>query len=161
MVQVDCVFCKLKDNPAGVIRESAMSYAVLDTFPIEEGHLLVIPKEHYGDVLSAPDEVVADMFILAKSLAILLKEKTGADGINIATNIGESAGQLIMHAHVHVIPRHSGKPRSFSRGPKLSAKDKARLTALLSTDIDDAISGQIASVLEINSLYDKKLYSID
>ncbi len=125
------MFCKLKNERGIIVKESGLCYAVLDKHPIEEGHMLVIPKEHYDDILSAPDEVVADMFLTAKALAVDLREKLGADGINVATNIGASAGQFIMHAHVHVIPRHSGKRRSFSRGAELSVKDNERLVALL------------------------------
>ncbi len=128
---MECVFCELKANKAMIVAESELCYSLLDKFPIEEGHLLVIPKAHYADILEAPDEVVSAVFTMAKGLALKLKERMGADGVNIATNIGESAGQFVMHAHVHVIPRHAGKPRSFSRSTELTGKERIRLTTLL------------------------------
>ncbi len=130
---MDCTFCKLIDNKNAIIYQNKECFVVLDKYPIEKGHLLVISNEHYKDMLEAPDDVVESMFAVSKEFALRLEERLGAKGINIGTNIGEEAGQKIMHFHIHVIPRYPGRERSFDFGHnrEIDAKTQNELSSKL------------------------------
>ncbi len=134
----NCVFCELGNNPkkkneADLLYEDDKCVVLLDLYPVDYGHLLVIPKKHYANMLKAPDEVVCHMFKIAKKFAILEKERLGADGANISTNIGKIAGQAVMHFHVHVIPRYNNKRKSFGFGSNIAItkEDRIELKELL------------------------------
>ncbi|MGC8586252.1 MAG: HIT family protein [Candidatus Micrarchaeia archaeon] len=130
-----CIFCQLKNDKSAIIYENEECFVVLDKYPIEKGHLLVISKEHYENMLDAPDSAIASMFIVAKIFAKRLKEVLGANSVNIGTNVGRLAGQRIMHFHVHVVPRYPGTRRSFDygHGRELSEKEKSELMSKLKT----------------------------
>ena len=114
-----CIFCKIasKEIESFVVYEDDKIVAFLDIRPVSRGHTLVIPKEHYESILDMPIELAKD---LTKAIQIVCEKlkRLGAEGFNIITNINKIAGQEIMHAHVHVIPRYSGeesKPISFGK----------------------------------------------
>jgi histidine triad (HIT) family protein len=114
-----CIFCKIakKEVDAYVLYEDEKTMAFLDINPVSKGHTLVIPKEHYENVLEMPTELGRD---LAKTVQIVCEKlkKLGAEGFNVITNIGGVAGQVVMHAHIHVIPRYSSeesRPISFGK----------------------------------------------
>lgn len=77
--------------------------AVLDHRPITIGHTLVLPRDHYNDIMTMPEEVYSDMYLVARKLAEALLEAIPADGIMLVTATG--VAQAIKHAHVHIIPR--------------------------------------------------------
>ncbi|MEM0150080.1 MAG: HIT family protein [Candidatus Micrarchaeaceae archaeon] len=129
----ECIFCKLLEENSKILYKDSTCFVVLDKYPIEEGHLLVISNKHYENMLDAPDATVSNMFVVAKMFGQKLKEAFGANSINIGTNIGRLAGQRVMHFHIHVIPRYEGKGRSFSFGhnKELSAEEEQELMAKL------------------------------
>ena len=81
---------------------------ILDNGPATEGHALVLPKEHFADLFEIPEDWASEAMKTAKIAAELLKEKLGADGLNIVQNNGETAGQTVRHFHIHIIPRYKG-----------------------------------------------------
>ncbi|MFB6489959.1 MAG: HIT family protein [Thermoproteus sp. AZ2] len=103
---MDCIFCKIArgEAPAWKVYEDEDFMVILDKYPASYGHLLVIPKAHYASVVDAPMEVVEKSFRVAAEFAKLWA-RLGAPGVNIMTNAGREAGQIIFHYHVHVIPR--------------------------------------------------------
>jgi histidine triad (HIT) family protein len=106
----NCIFCKIisREIPSeNIIYENGHSIAFLDIRPIHPGHALVVPKEHHADLFETPEPVLADMMAAAKKIAIAVQKATKADGINLGMNNGGAAGQVVMHAHLHVIPRFS------------------------------------------------------
>ncbi len=117
---VECVFCKIikGELPARVVYEDEDVIAFLDINPAAPGHTLVVPKKHYKNVLDAPDEVVSKVFIVAKKIAQASIEALGAKGANIITNAEPVAGQIVMHFHVHVIPRYKEDELKFVYGYK-------------------------------------------
>ena len=118
-----CVFCSAKFRSAGrVLFEDDLCMAVPDDNPVEKGHLLVIPKVHYRDMLETPNKVVMRIFAVAKLFGLRLEEKLGASGINVTTNIGKCAGQSVFHFHVHVIPRYPSGAHSANER-ELTAKE--------------------------------------
>jgi diadenosine tetraphosphate (Ap4A) HIT family hydrolase len=88
--------------------ENALAFAVYDTWPVTEGHLLIIPKRHYPSVFEASREELEAMAELVKLGKSILDEKYKPDGYNIGVNIGTASGQTIMHVHLHLIPRFVG-----------------------------------------------------
>lgn len=118
-----CIFCKIakKEEKAYVIYENEKVIAFLDINPLSKGHTLVIPKEHYENLLEVPNEVAEDLLKAIKVVCEKLRV-FNPDGFNVISNIGRQAGQVIMHAHIHVIPRYGDEkeyPIKFGKPVKM------------------------------------------
>jgi diadenosine tetraphosphate (Ap4A) HIT family hydrolase len=102
-----CIFCKIvrRRAPASIIYENESVMAFLDIRPLNLGHTLVIPKDHYVDIFDIPENLLSEVHILSKKNSLAVKKATCSDGISIIQQNGKSAGQDIFHFHVHVIPR--------------------------------------------------------
>ncbi|MHA1907957.1 MAG: HIT family protein [Candidatus Thorarchaeota archaeon] len=115
MTSDDCIFCKIVrgEIPSSVVFEDDICMAFMDVFPIREGHSLLIPKQHYTNMLDVDPEVVAHM---GKRLAELTRRVHNVYSpigvLNIAAN-GPEAGQEVPHLHFHVIPRGKGDGFKF------------------------------------------------
>ena len=110
MKKEDCIFCKIAngDIPSKTLYEDEDFRVILDLGPATKGHALILPKEHADNLYELPDETASKVFVLAKKLAIKMKEKLNCDGLNIVQNNGEAAGQTVQHFHMHLIPRYKG-----------------------------------------------------
>lgn len=108
--ETSCLFCKIicKEIPSSIFYEDAFSIAMLDINPVNIGHSLLLPKKHYENIFDLPKELAAKLSVVSKKLAMAIKESLNADGINITSNNGLAAGQLVFHAHTHIIPRYVG-----------------------------------------------------
>ena len=106
----NCIFCKIANGeiPSRTICEDEKFRVILDNGPATRGHALVLPKEHFANLFELPEEWAADAAKMAQKAAALIKDKMGADGMNIVQNNGETAGQTVLHYHIHVIPRYKG-----------------------------------------------------
>ncbi len=104
----NCIFCKIAagEIPSKTLYEDEQFRVILDLGPATRGHALILPKDHYANLYELPDQVAADAMVLAKKMATRMKEKLGADGFNLVQNNGETAGQTVMHFHLHLIPRY-------------------------------------------------------
>ena len=104
----DCIFCKLANGifDTNTLYEDEDFRVIFDLSPATEGHVLILPKEHYANVFELPEEVAAKVYVVAKKIATALKEVTGCAGVNILQNNGEAAGQTVFHFHMHIIPRY-------------------------------------------------------
>ena len=102
---MDCIFCRIvkKEIPASVVYEEDAVLAFLDINPVSDGHLLLIPKNHYAAMTDAPNAVIAAVFSRAKWLMPRLKDAMNADFV-VVTVIGTD----VPHFHVHLIPRKKG-----------------------------------------------------
>lgn len=101
----DCIFCKNLPK----VMENDLAYALYDIHPISKGHTLVIPKRHFEQIFEAtPEESGAVKDLIARMKETLDRE-LHPDGYNIWINCGGAAGQVVMHAHVHIIPRYKGQ----------------------------------------------------
>ena len=115
----DCPFCydNIKDR---VIAKQNSIVAIQDSYPVTKGHFLIVPKRHTEDYFSMNKTEKKDIGILIMKLKNRIMEKDySVTGFNIGTNIGESAGQTIFHAHIHLIPRRKDDtphPRGGVRG---------------------------------------------
>jgi len=107
MQDSDCLFCKIakKEIPADVVYENDKVIAFLDIRPMHVGHTLIIPKQHYVNMLDTPEGALCEIISAAKKIAAAVVKATKADGFNIGMNNFEAAGQLVMHTHLHVMPR--------------------------------------------------------
>ncbi len=104
---MDCVFCKIVNNiiPSSKVYEDQEFLAFLDIHPVSYGHTLVIPKAHFDRFDLTPPEVIGRLYTVVRKIALGIMKGVAADGYNLGLNNGSSAGQVIFHTHVHVIPR--------------------------------------------------------
>lgn len=126
----DCVFCKIArgEIPSDKIYEDNNFFAFLDINPVNFGHTLLIPKAHYENLYNLPDEILKEMAPLIKKFAIAVKNGTVADGINIGMNNDSAAGQVVTHAHIHIIPRFTNDGFRHWRGkPYANKKESAEV----------------------------------
>jgi len=114
----ECIFCKIvkREIPASIVYEDDVSLAFLDIKPVNPGHTLLIPKEHYKNLYEMPDELLSKTGPNTKKIAIAVKRATEADGINIGMNNDPAAGQLVFHQHTHIIPRFSNDGHKHWKG---------------------------------------------
>lgn len=106
----DCLFCKIirGEIPSMKVYEDDFSFAFLDISPVNPGHTLVVPKAHHQDVAAMPREDAERLFGTVHRIANAAPRAVGADAFNIGVNTGSVAGQIVPHAHVHVMPRFPG-----------------------------------------------------
>ena len=128
----NCIFCKIAagEIPSNTIYEDDDFRVILDLGPATRGHALVLPKKHYADLFEIPEDVLAGAAKVAKKVAGTMKEKLSCDGLNLVQNNGETAGQTVMHFHLHIIPRYKDdgqhilwKPTSPSAEELTAIKD--------------------------------------
>ena len=103
----DCIFCKIIAGkiPSDIIYYDDNFIGILDINPKTKGHILVIPKKHYKTLLDMPSSLGNELLGAVKKVALKLIEDEKAEGFNVLINNFEIAGQIVPHAHVHVIPR--------------------------------------------------------
>lgn len=104
---MDCVFCTIisKKSQAAHIFENNEFIAFMDKFPINRGHVLVLPKEHYQTIFDMPVGHTGKLFSLSSHLAKAVMKAVDADGFTLGQNNGEAANQIVPHVHVHIVPR--------------------------------------------------------
>jgi histidine triad (HIT) family protein len=109
----DCIFCKIVrgEIPCYKVYEDADVLAFLDLSQTTKGHTLVIPKEHFDNILYTPEDIMGKVMRAAQKIAQAEVTTLGAEGVNILTNAGTIAGQTVMHFHVHIIPRYSSNDK--------------------------------------------------
>jgi histidine triad (HIT) family protein len=103
----NCIFCKIiaGEIPSNKIYEDDLVFAFMDISPINKGHILVIPKEHYPSSSNIPEDVAGRMFHVGSRIGIALRRGMDYDGFNLHLADGSCAGQVVMHAHLHIVPR--------------------------------------------------------
>ena len=103
----DCIFCKIADGkiPAAKIYEDGKIISFLDIMPANKGHCLIVPKKHAQTLTEMGDEDLATLIKAAKKVASALSLSFGNGSFNIVMNNGKEAGQIVNHAHIHIIPR--------------------------------------------------------
>jgi histidine triad (HIT) family protein len=112
MVDPDCIFCKILagELPANIIDEDDATIAFMDIAPATRGHALVIPRNHSADLASVPAADLQAVVLASQRLAARMRERLGADGVNLLNACGAAAWQTVFHFHVHVIPRYTDDP---------------------------------------------------
>lgn len=100
-----CIFC----NPykkLTLLTESATAYAMYDGYPLSKGHTLIVPKRHIANYFELPFKEQSACWFMANKVQEILSQEFQPDGFNVGMNINRSAGQSMMHANIHVIPRY-------------------------------------------------------
>ncbi|MBA2512815.1 MAG: HIT family protein [Solirubrobacterales bacterium] len=108
MADPDCLFCKIVagELPAALVHEDERTLAFMDINPATRGHLLVIPRDHAQDVHEIGPDDLAAVARTGQAMAALLRDRLGADGVNLLNSAGAPAWQTVFHFHLHVIPRY-------------------------------------------------------
>lgn len=103
----NCLFCKIVrgEIPAAVIYESDKVLAFLDIAPVRAGHALVVPKDHYPALWDVPTSLAVSLLEAQQKVARAFLTVLGAQGVNVGMNNNPAAGQMVFHAHWHLIPR--------------------------------------------------------
>jgi len=111
-----CIFC-LKRKGAKesfIIKKSKFSFALLNIYPYNNGHLMVAPYRHVKDLKGLKDAELLDMMRLVKKMQVLLEKKLRPHGLNIGINTGKAAGAGYKgHVHIHIVPRWIGDVNFF------------------------------------------------
>ncbi|RJP61414.1 MAG: HIT family protein [Ignavibacteriales bacterium] len=118
---MNCIFCDIIERkaPAEIIFEDDKVLAFLDIKPIHYGHILVVPKKHYSDLLEIPGDALCSIIKTAKMVTGALVKSLKPDGYNLFSNNGKAAGQSVFHFHMHITPRYFKDEIHF----KLKLKD--------------------------------------
>jgi histidine triad (HIT) family protein len=108
----DCIFCKIVagELPARIVGEDERTVSFMDINPATRGHALVVPRTHATDLLSIGEEDLQATAVAARRLALRMRERLSADGVNVINSCGAAAWQTVFHFHLHVIPRYEGDP---------------------------------------------------
>ena len=120
MTDPDCIFCKIVagEIPSHKIDEDDRTIAFMDINPWTRGHALVIPKEHSRNLYDIAGEDLAAVAAAAQRLALRVRDRLGAEGINVLQSNEPVAMQTVFHYHVHVIPRYSDDGLRLPAHPK-------------------------------------------
>jgi histidine triad (HIT) family protein len=127
----DCIFCKIvrREAEASIVYEDAEVLAFMDIRPVNPGHTLVIPKQHYVDLFDTPEQVIAAAHQVTKKVAAAVKLATHADGISIIQQNGKAAGQDIFHLHIHIIPRFEDQKMPHFTELKIATRESLEKNA--------------------------------
>lgn len=106
----NCIFCKIvKGEVKGdIVLEGDNFIAFKDVNPKTEGHTLIVPREHFVNLMEIPDDYGNELLSFIKSVSEKLIDEGFGDGFNVIMNNGEVAGQVVGHVHIHVLPRKKG-----------------------------------------------------
>ncbi len=122
-----CLFCELPEDKFVVLDENELCLTLGDSYPVTEGHCLIIPRRHAENWFDMnADEITAANRLMHDARERLRAEDTSISGFNIGTNAGKSAGQSVFHAHIHFMPRRDGDQENPQGGVRKIFPDKAR-----------------------------------
>jgi diadenosine tetraphosphate (Ap4A) HIT family hydrolase len=103
---MSCPFCN--HHELEIVLENHLAISFYDKFPVQKGHLLVIPKSHVESYFDASDEQISAIHQLLKKGKAFIEQEFSPDGFNIGVNVGYHGGQTVPHLHFHLIPRYKG-----------------------------------------------------
>ena len=114
----DCLFCKIiaGEIPCFKLFENHETLAFMDINPANEGHALVIPKEHATDVHTVSESAITATVKTAKKIAAAIEKTLNPDGLNLLQCNGPAAAQSVLHFHIHVLPRREGDELKLNWG---------------------------------------------
>jgi histidine triad (HIT) family protein len=127
----DCIFCKIVAGqaPAQVVDEDEHTIAFLDINPWTRGHALVVPRRHSPNLYEVDPEDLAHASRAAQRLARRMRDKLGAEGVNLLNCCEPAAWQTVFHFHIHVIPRYAGDPLTLPAQPQQRTPEELAVVA--------------------------------
>jgi len=134
-VEPGCPFCQILQgaSEASFVYQDELVSAFMDLYPVVPGHMLVIPNDHFQDFSSVEPAAAGRMFQLGKLLGEALRRSgLRLDGISYFLAEGEASGQVVPHAHLHIIPRHAGDDcglRLHKSAPRRAVRDTLKSQA--------------------------------
>jgi histidine triad (HIT) family protein len=138
---MDCIFCKIVSGeiPSVKVYEDDRVFAFMDINPINEGHLLIIPKAHAATIHEIAEADFLAVMSATHKLAAAVKKALNPDGINLLQLNGKAANQVVPHLHVHIVPRWFGDGVTVSQW-QLVAGDMEKIKG-----VAEKIQGQIVN----------------
>ncbi|MEZ5582689.1 MAG: HIT family protein [Candidatus Competibacteraceae bacterium] len=115
-----CVFCKIVNGavPATVVYQDDLTVAFMDINPASDGHLLIVSKEHFENLLDIDETALSAVMQTTQRLARAIQHSLKPDGMRISQFNGAAAGQTVFHYHNHIVPvRRGERPGAHGRGP--------------------------------------------
>lgn len=114
---MNCIFCEIVQGKKDghFIYEDENYVAFLDKYPIDTGHSLVMPREHFEKITDMTAEKVGELFSKIPKIAKAVIEATKADAFSVAQNNGRAAKQIVPHVHIHIIPRYESRETIWTR----------------------------------------------
>jgi histidine triad (HIT) family protein len=127
----DCLFCGIVagDVRGQIVDSDEHTVAFMDINPATRGHLLVVPRAHSRDLLEIGADDLSACAAAARDLAARVKDRLGADGVNLINSCGRDAWQTVFHFHLHVIPRYAGDPLRLPWTPAPGDRDEIAAAA--------------------------------
>ena len=127
----DCLFCRILagELPAQIVAQDEHTVSFMDINPATRGHALVIPRTHAEDLYETDPQDVAATAVAAQRLALDVRDRLGADGVNILNACRPAAWQTVFHYHVHVIPRYADDPLRLPWTPHAGDMDEIAAAA--------------------------------
>ncbi len=108
-----CIFCNVDDEL--VLIRGRACYAILNLYPYNNGHLMIVPKRHVGSLAAATGEELSELMRLTRHAEMALTDAYQPQGINVGMNLGRPAGAgIVDHLHVHLVPRWTGDTNFMS-----------------------------------------------
>jgi len=108
----DCLFCvkpRSEDAQARIVYRDRLCYVILNRFPYNSGHLMIVPYQHLATLEDLDAETLSELMALTQLSLRVLREAYNPQGFNVGLNIGQAAGAgIVSHIHLHVIPRWGG-----------------------------------------------------
>jgi histidine triad (HIT) family protein len=138
---MDCIFCKIVNGeiPSVKVYEDNKVLAFMDINPINEGHLLIIPKAHAATIHEITEADFLAVMSATRKLAAAVKRALNPDGINLLQLNGKAANQVVPHLHVHIVPRWFGDGVTVSQW-ELVAGDMEKMK-----EVAEKIQGEIVN----------------
>jgi histidine triad (HIT) family protein len=130
-MEADCIFCKIVagEIPAQIIEQDEHTLTFMDIAPATRGHALVIPKRHATDLWEIDPAQLSAVAEAAQRQALRVRDRLGADGVNLINSCRAEAWQTVFHFHMHVIPRYAGDPLKLPWIPASGDVDEIAATA--------------------------------
>ena len=127
----DCLFCRIVagEVPSTRVDEDERTVAFMDLNPATRGHVLVVPREHSTDLHEIAAGDLAACAAMAQRVAARVRDRLGADGVNLLNSCGQAAWQTVFHFHVHVIPRYANDPLRLPWVPGPGDRDEIAAAA--------------------------------
>ncbi|MBC7320222.1 HIT family protein [bacterium] len=138
----ECIFCKIirGESEGYIVFEDDISLAFLDIRPLNPGHCLLVPKEHYETLMDIPEELIGPLFKNAKLISRAIELGLAVQGIFVGIN--NRVSQSVPHLHIHIVPRNKNDGLKGFFWPRYSYKDRETIL-----EIQDKIKKAIERLL--------------
>ena len=125
----ECIFCDMIEGKlsCNIIYQDADCLVILDKYPIDHGHSLIITKKHYEKIIDMSIDEVSKLFSKIPKIANAIIKATNADAFSIAQNNGKAAKQIVPHVHIHVIPRYNSTGTLWTKRKIISDNELSEL----------------------------------